>query len=194
VILAAVIASFYLTGFTPEHFCNANLFSSTVRFCRSFLPPDFAREFVLSLGPLPMQTLALSVLGTFLGFVIGGILAIPATSSCVFANPVEPGAWFLRRYGLSWTVYLTARLPLNVLRAIPDLVWALVCIMRAGIGPFAGALAIGPHTAGVPGKLYAETMEEVSMAPVEALGSLGAGRIQVLGWAVWPQAKRLPGS
>ena len=193
-ILAAVIASFYLTGFTPEHFSEANLFTSMVRFCRSLFPLDFAREFVLSLGPLLMQTLAISVLGTFLGFAIGGILAIPATSTFVFANPEEPGAWSLPRYGFRWMVYLTARLLLNVLRAIPDLVWVLVCILLVGVGPFAGTLAIGLHTAGVLGKLYAETMEEVPMAPVEALRSLGAGRIQVLGWAVWPQAKRLLGS
>jgi phosphonate transport system permease protein len=60
-----------------------------------------------------------------------------------------------------------------------------------GIGPFAGTIALGLHTGGVLGKLYAETMEEVSMRPIEALRSLGARPLQVLFWAIWPQARPL---
>jgi phosphonate transport system permease protein len=80
---------------------------------------------------------------------------------------------------------------LNVLRSIPDLVWVLICIVVIGIGPFAGTLAIGLHTGGVLGKLYAETLEEVPRQPVEALRALGAGPLQLLTWALWPQAKRM---
>jgi phosphonate transport system permease protein len=60
-----------------------------------------------------------------------------------------------------------------------------------GIGPFAGTIALGLHTAGVLGKLYAETMEEVPRRPIEALRSLGARPLQVLFWAIWPQARPL---
>jgi len=58
-----------------------------------------------------------------------------------------------------------------------------------GIGPFARTIALGPHTAGMLGKLYAETMEEVPMRPIEGLRSLGARPLQVLFWAIWPQAR-----
>jgi len=64
-----------------------------------------------------------------------------------------------------------------------------MCILAVGIGPFAGTIALGLHTAGVLGKLYAETMEEVPLRPVEALHSLGARPLQVLVWAIWPQAR-----
>jgi len=60
-----------------------------------------------------------------------------------------------------------------------------------GIGPFARTIALGPHTAGMLGKLYAETMEEVPMRPIEGLRSLGARPLQVLFWAIWPQARPL---
>jgi ABC-type methionine transport system permease subunit len=83
------------------------------------------------------------------------------------------------------------RLVLNVLRSIPELVWVLICILAVGIGPFAGTIALGLHTAGVLGKLYAETREEVPMRPIEALRSLGARPLQVLFWAIWPQARPL---
>ena len=191
VLLAIVGASFYLAGFTPEHFSEGNLLRNMLRFCRGMFPPDFAKEFVLSLGPLLIQTLAISILGTLLGIVIGAILAIPATSTLVLVRPDSPGAQSRAERGVRWSVFWAARLLLNLLRSIPDLVWVLICIVVVGIGPFAGTLAIGVHTAGVLGKLYAETLEEVPQQPVEALRALGAGPIQLLVWAIWPQAKRM---
>jgi phosphonate transport system permease protein len=92
---------------------------------------------------------------------------------------------------LRWSIFWVTRLVLNVLRSIPDLVWVLICIVVIGIGPFAGTVAIGLHTAGVLGKLYAETLEEVPRRPIEALRALGAGPFQLLSWGLWPQAKRM---
>lgn len=188
-LVALVALSFYLTGFSPECFREADILRNMLRFALSLVPPDFARGFVLSLGPLLVQTLAISILGTVMGVVIGGVLAIPATSTLVLEPPDSAGARSKAKRGLGWSIYWAARLVLNLLRAIPDLVWVLVCIVVVGIGPFAGTLAIGLHTAGVLGKLYAETLEEVPMQPVEALRALGAGPLQLLAWALWPQAK-----
>jgi phosphonate transport system permease protein len=190
-MVAVVGASFYIAGFTPEHFSQANLLRNMFRFCRGMFPPDFEKEFVIGLGPLLFQTLAISILGTLLGILIGGILAIPATSTLVLVRPDSPGAQSQAERGVRWGVFWAARLLLNLLRSIPDLVWVLICIVVVGIGPFAGTLAIGLHTAGVLGKLYAETLEEVPQQPVEALRALGAGPIQLLAWALWPQAKRM---
>jgi len=191
-VLAVIVgASFYLAGFSPEHFGEANILKNMLRFCLGMLPPDFAKEFVLSLGPLLMQTLAISVLGTIMGILVGGILAIPATSTLVLAQRDAPGARSSTERGLRWSVFWAARLALNVLRSIPDLVWVLICILVVGIGPFAGTLAIGLHTGGVLGKLYADVLEEVPRQPVEALRALGAGPLQLLAWALWPQAKRM---
>ena len=190
VLVAVVAASFYLAGFSPERFGEADIIRNMLRFCRGMIPPDFAKDFLLSLGPLLMQTLAISILGTLMGIAIGGVLAIPATSTLVVVRPDSPGAQSPAERGIRWSVFWAARLLLNLLRSIPDLVWVLICILVVGIGPFAGTLAIGLHTAGVLGKLYAETLEEVPSHPVEALRSLGAGPLQLLAWALWPQAKR----
>jgi phosphonate transport system permease protein len=45
------------------------------------------------------------------------------------------------------------------------------------------------HTAGVLGKLYAEVMEEVERAPIDALHAVGARPFQILVYGIWPQAK-----
>jgi len=194
VLVVVAGTSFYFTGFSPDHFGEANILKNMLRFCRGMFPLDFAKGFVLSLPPLLMQTLAISILGSLMGVVIGGILAIPATSTLVLVHPDSPGSRSQAKRGLRWSIYWAARLLLNLLRSIPDLVWVLVCILVVGIGPFAGTLAIGLHTAGVLGKLYAEALEEVPVQPVEALRALGAGPLQLLAWALWPQAKRTLGS
>lgn len=71
---------------------------------------------------------------------------------------------------------------------MPELLWALALVFAVGLGPFAGALALGVHTAGVLGRLYCEALEEVPAAPAAALRAAGAGSA-ALGWfAVLPQA------
>jgi phosphonate transport system permease protein len=190
-VAAVLTGSFYFAGFTREHFGDAHVLGNMLRFCSGMFPPDFAKDFVFGLGPLVLQTLAISILGTIIGIAIGGLLAIPATSSLVLAQPDSPDVQSISNRGLRWSIFWAARLALNVLRSIPDLVWVLICIVVIGIGPFAGTLAIGLHTAGVLGKLYAETLEEVPRQPVEALRALGAGPFQVLSWGLWPQAKRM---
>ena len=191
VVAAALMGSFYFAGFTPEHFGDEHVLGNMLRFCSGMFPLDLAKDFVFGLGPLVLQTLAISILGTLLGIVIGGLLAIPATSSLVLAQPGSLDVRSISDRGLRWSTFWAARLALNVLRSIPDLVWVLICIVVIGIGPFAGTLAIGLHTAGVLGKLYAETLEEVPRQPVEALRALGARPFQVLSWGLWPQAKRM---
>jgi len=191
VVVAVLIGSFYFAGFTREPFEGARILGNMLRFCRGMFPPDFGKDFVLGLGSLVLQTLAISILGTLIGIIIGGFLAIPATSSLVLPQPDSPGARSVSDRGLRWSIFLATRLLLNVLRSIPDLVWVLICIVVIGIGPFAGTVAIGLHTAGVLGKLYAETLEEVPRKPMEALRALGAGPFQLLWWGLWPQAKRM---
>ena len=153
------------------------------------MPPDVKPTFVYKMGHLVLQTFAISFIGTCIGVFFGSLLAVPATASLAFLNVDSTGHHgFVERF-VRFVLYWSARLGLNVARAIPELVWVLVCILVIGIGPFAGAIAIGLHTAGVLGKLYAEVMEEVPRAPVEALYSVGARPFQVLIYAVWPQAR-----
>src|SRR3989442_10813384 len=121
--------------------------------------------------------------------VVGTVRSAPATASIAFLNRDTTGHHSAAERSVRFFVYWFARLVLNLLRAIPELVWVLVCILVIGIGPFAGAIAIGFHTAGVLGKLYAEAMEEAPRAPIEALYAVGARPLQVFLCAVWPQAK-----
>ncbi len=190
-VLLMVVGSFAVAGFTPQTLTQAGIVARIAGFVRRMLPPDFTWAFVGSLGTALVQTIAISFMGTIIGIVLAVVLAVPATSSLTFVRSDSPGKHGLADRALRSLLYWSARLVLNILRSIPELVWVLICILAVGIGPFAGTIALGLHTAGVLGKLYAETMEEVPLRPVEALRSLGASRLQVLLWAIWPQARPL---
>jgi phosphonate transport system permease protein len=190
-VFPLLVASFPLAGFTLESLGPAGITTRLVRFVWQMLPPDLSWTFVSSFGIALLQTIAISLIGTLIGLALGVILAVPATSTLAFLPTHSPGRIGVTDRALRWLLFWSARLVLNLLRSIPELVWVLICILAVGIGPFAGTLALGLHTAGVLGKLYAETMEEVPNRPVEALRSLGARPLQILLWAIWPQARPL---
>jgi phosphonate transport system permease protein len=189
IIAILLAACFPLAGFTSSALSTVGFAESIVSFLRRALPPDLSWGFVGGLGIALLQTIAISLMGVVIGIVLAIVLAIPATSTLMLAPSDSPGKVSSAERSLRWLLFWAARLVLNVLRSIPELVWVLICVLAVGIGPFAGAIALGLHTAGVLGKLYAETMEEVPLRPIEALRSLGARPLQILFWAVWPQAR-----
>jgi phosphonate transport system permease protein len=77
---------------------------------------------------------------------------------------------------------------LNAIRAFPELVLAVaIFVPIAGLGPVAGALAIGFHSIGTLGKLTAEVVEGIDFGPVEAARASGARWAQIQRWGVLPQ-------
>ena len=68
------------------------------------------------------------------------------------------------------------RLLLNALRSIPELVWAALLLIAAGLGPFAGTLALAVHTTGVLGRLFAEGIENAGQGPASALRVAACGK------------------
>ena len=175
-----LVAAFAQAGFAS--LAAPDLLPHLWRFTRQLFPPDLSPSFLASiLAPL-WQTVAISVMGTALGMVVGAALALPATSTWM----LDPEASLRPLRGL---LYAASRTVLALLRSIPELIWVLLCILAVGLGPFAGVLALGLHTAGVLGKLYAESLEEVPPDPVEELRGIGASGFQRLLWAAWPQAR-----
>ncbi len=76
---------------------------------------------------------------------------------------------------------------LNLLRALPDLLLALLLVAAVGFGQLAGAMALAIHSVGMVGKFMAETMEQADPDPAEALFSTGADRLQVFVHVLLPQ-------
>lgn len=118
-----------------------------------------------------MQSLAMAWVGT----VIGALFSLPI--GFLAASNVAPAP-----------VVFVARQILNAIRAVPDVILAIVIMVPIfGLGPLAGTLAIGIGSIGTLGKLTSEAIEGIDKGPVEALRASGASQLQVLRWGVWPQ-------
>ncbi len=109
-----------------------------------------------------------------LGSLLGALLALPL------------GLLTARNLGAPRALARAAAGALNVTRAIHTLVFGLVLVGIVGLGPMAGILAIALHSMGTYGKLYAESIETLDMAAVDAVRATGASGPQVFFNAVWP--------
>jgi phosphonate transport system permease protein len=125
--------------------------------------------------PKSLNAMVQSLEMAWIGTVIGAIVSLPL-------------GFFGAKNVSSGLVANGMRQVLNGIRAFPELVLAVVVFIPiAGLGPVAGALAIGLHSVGTLGKLTAEVIEGIDPGPVEAARATGAGPLQVQRWGVLPQ-------
>lgn len=188
VLLSAAILVLSLSpaGITPASLLQSDTARNLVRFAQQLLSPETSASFLSEVVRLALQTISISVIGTASGAALGLLLSLPATRLRAARHESLDRSWSRRMQ--SEAVFWTARMTLNLLRAIPELVWVLICVIAVGFGPFAGSIALGLHTGGVLGKLFAETLEESPQEQVEAMLALGASPLQCIFWALLPQA------
>ena len=191
VILAVLVLSFADSGFFSAGGGEGSvpLGARLLHFAAQLVPPDLSAPFLRSLAEPLAQTIGISIVGTLIGLVLGGALALTATATLVFRPAEDPGRRSRASDLLRGAIYVLSRALLALLRSIPELLWVLLCIVAVGLGPFAGTLALGLHTAGVLGKLLAETLEEVDGRALVALRAAGASPLQVLLCGMLPQAR-----
>lgn len=120
---------------------------------------------------LLLETVLIGFLATLFGVIGGLLLSFPA------ARNLSPARWML------WV----SRRSLEIMRTVPDLVWALIFVFCFGVGPLAGVLAIALHAVGALGKLYSEANENIDMRPVEGIKAAGGSWADQMRWGVFPQ-------
>ena len=152
-------------------------------FLAGFLPPVTSAEFLGMLLKATLQTLAMATAGIALALLLAVPLAFVMTESLSISR-IGPG----RGRGAGRAVRGAARLLLLLLRAIPEVVWALVLVRALGLGPGAGVLAIAITYGGMLGKVYAEILESSDTRPARALLEAGSGRITALLYGLLPGA------
>lgn len=133
-----------------------------------FFPPDFTRW--ANYLQATIETIAMGIWGTLLAVIVAIPLSILASEN------VCP----------QWIVFPVRRI-LDAMRAINELVFALIFIVAVGLGPFAGVLALFVHTAGTLGKLFSEAIEAIEPGPVEGIRATGASKVQEIIFGVIPQ-------
>jgi phosphonate transport system permease protein len=169
-LTAAVVASFAYLTLDLGGLFTAESMRSMLKFIGEFLSPDLSASFLAKTAWAALQTLAVSAVGTLLAVLAGAVLALPASG----------------RFGTA--LRQLARLMLNVLRSVPELVWATLMVLAAGLGPFAGVLALALHTSGVFGRLFAEALENAPRGPERALRDAGSGTVAAFAYGMLPLA------
>ncbi|HMT81157.1 MAG TPA: phosphonate ABC transporter, permease protein PhnE [Azonexus sp.] len=147
--VVGVIASFSYLEIGLKSLLTVEAARSIGEFIAGFFPPDLSADWLAKVGTGIWETLAISIVGTLIAAGAGLLLALPKWRA--------PFSFIL-----------------NTLRSVPELVWATITALAVGLGPFAGALALALHTAGVLGRLYAEALDNAPPAPGCALKLAGA--------------------
>jgi phosphonate transport system permease protein len=137
----------------------------------AMLPPQLPPESLHQVPRLIGETLVIAFGGTLLAVTFALPLGIAA------ARNISPAF-----------ISFPVRRVLETLRAIPEVVWGLVLVGIAALGPAMGVLALGLHSTGSLGKLYAESIENAPPEPVMAMAATGGSRVAVTSFALFPLA------
>jgi phosphonate transport system permease protein len=130
------------------------------------LPDHFLQYF-----PSLIETVNIAAASTLLGAILATVLSLFSTRGLARWPRLIP---LFRRM-------------MDIMRAVPEVVIALVLIFVLGGGPVAAMIAIALHTTGALGKLFSEVNENADLRPVEGLASVGANWSQRMWFAVIPQ-------
>ncbi|WP_119458993.1 phosphonate ABC transporter, permease protein PhnE [Rhodospirillaceae bacterium SYSU D60014] len=171
-VMWAVFIGLLVWGWAPAGMNNVvSLFTGAgnmAEYAHGFLAPDFHN------WPTYLQemivTVQIAIWGTVLAVVVGVPFGILSSENMA---PI-------------WIVQPVRRL-MDALRAINELVFAMLFVVAVGLGPFAGVMALFVHTTGIIAKLFSEAVEAIDPRPVEAIRATGAGRIQEVVFGVIPQ-------
>ncbi|GMQ85162.1 MAG: hypothetical protein BMS9Abin07_0727 [Acidimicrobiia bacterium] len=184
VLLAgSVVAVLTVLAYNQIGFSIAEVFTQLGRiggFLADFWPPVWT--WPKSLGQPPTNNIVEPYIETvqiaIIGATTGSLLAVPLAFAA--SRATTHNRWV---YGISKSF-------MNLIRTIPDLIWAVFFATAVGFGnPFAGALALVMFSLAIMSKLLSETVDAIDLGPLEAGKASGAGHSQVIQYNAFPQVR-----
>lgn len=167
-LIASFLFGLYWLDFSPTRLLKGT--AALGRFALLMVPPAPEGHSVLLFRALA-ETLAIALLGTLSAAVLAFPFGFLAARNVV-RNPV---------------VHFAVRRLLDTLRSIDILVWALMWIAVAGLGPFAGVLAMASADFGALSKLFSEAIEACDDRALESVRSAGGTRVDEIRFGLIPQ-------
>ncbi len=137
---------------------------------RQMVPPGFAEVYERGAVGKIFESVYIAWIGT----IIGALISLPL--AFLAAHNVAP-IW----------IRSPIRQLFNAIRAVPELILAVILIPVTGLGAWAGTLAIGLHSIGTLGKWACESIEDIDDGPVEATKACGGKWVSGMRWGVLPQ-------
>ena len=169
-------------------FCAATYWAGSDRFGIGFFPREVLENMTRGAGILaefvpPNWSFFGETVDPFVETFQMAVIA-----SAIGCGIALPAAFAVSRVTTPNTpVFLAGKGVLNVIRALPDLLYALVFVAALSVGPLAGVLALILFNIGVTAKLLSETVDGVDTGPLEAARAAGATKLQANATSVFPQ-------
>jgi phosphonate transport system permease protein len=170
--LLSLVVSLKMTEFSIAELTDPDGFAGAMRLYSGMTHANLAL----------LPTAIVQVIETIYIAFLATVIAVPASFILSFlsARNIMTGPY-------SFVVYVILRTFLNITRSVEPLIWALIFTVWVGVGPFAGMLALMIHSVASLAKQFSEIIEDVNDGPIEAIRATGAGRIQVVWFAIVPQ-------
>lgn len=169
VIVALAILSLLTLDLPAWSRVVRGLENNLVRLLRGFINPDWET------APLAISAMTETFFMAVLGTTIGAFLAFPL-SFLGAANLVGGTRWAFPGKTL-----------LVAIRTFPEILLAIIFVLAAGPGPTAGIMAMGIHSIGFLGKIFADVIESIDPGPNEAIRASGGSELHVFFYSVVPQ-------
>jgi phosphonate transport system permease protein len=166
-----IIALLFVGSLVAIEFTPARMFQLPAQIARVlsfFYPADMVYGWNMVL-PAIVESIQIAWIGT----IVAALLSLPL--ALLGARTLFP-----RLSRIAHLISATAR-------AFPEILLAIYFVPIVGLGPFAGALAIGISSIGMLTKLGAEVVESIDLGPVEAVHAAGGSHLAALRYAVLPQ-------
>ncbi|WP_428911038.1 PhnE/PtxC family ABC transporter permease [Niallia sp. Krafla_26] len=141
------------------------------------IQPDLSKDILLLAVESTWITLAYAIAGMTLAVIIAFFFGIFASGIFVDGKGMKMASKGLFRFVLGF------------LRAIHELVWALIFVAMFGLTPLSAILALGIPYGGILGRIFADMLNDIPEEPINALRSAGASKLQCLLYGYLPLVK-----
>ena len=149
--------------------------SSFLKLWLSLFPPDLSPDFLWIASKATWTTFTFAVMGIVLAISLGLPMGVIAS-----------GILFERSSSNRVPIIIVFRGLLGGMRAVHELVWAVVLVVAIGLSPVAGIISLGIPYAGILGRIYAELLQGTPRAPIDALKQTGASPLKILFYGYIP--------
>lgn len=173
ILLAAFIWSLFSVTWSPD-LIHAGGWATTVQILEGLIKPDLSPDILKLAIESSWITVVYAVTGMTVALIIAFVLGILGSGVLISSRKIRMAtAGFFR--GI-----------LAIIRAIHELVWALLFVAVIGLSPYAAIFALGIPYGGILGRILADMLNDVPEEPIKALRATGASRLQCLIYGYLP--------
>jgi phosphonate ABC transporter permease subunit PhnE len=173
ILLAAFIWSLFSVTWSTD-LIHTGGWATTVQVFEGLIKPDFSPDIVKLAIQSSWITIVYAVTGMTVALVIAFVFGVMGSGVLISSRPVRRATTSLFR-GI-----------LAIIRAIHELVWALLFVAIIGLSPYAAIFALGIPYGGILGRIFADMLNDVPEEPITALRATGASRLQCLLYGYLP--------